>query len=256
MIDIEKAINEFNLYTQNYNFNIPEIELKYNHSFRVMNICENIAKSLELNEEKTNLAKLVGLLHDIARFEQFTKYHTFSDSNSVDHGDLGAEILKNNNFIRKFIKDDKYDSIIIKAVKNHNKFRIETNLENEENLFAKIVRDADKIDIYYETITIFYQNEEKRKAIEIGTIDDDTMEKIRNKEILKKEKKEFKIIDRLLISLCFVFDLNYKYSFEFIEKNDYINKILNQFDFKDLKTKERIEEIKEIINNYIKNNKG
>ena len=37
--------------------------------------------------KEIELAGLIGLLHDIARFEQFTKYQTFNDRLSFDHGD-------------------------------------------------------------------------------------------------------------------------------------------------------------------------
>ena len=39
---------------------------------------------------------VIGLLHDIGRFEQEAQYHTFNDFKSMDHGDYGAEYLKNN----------------------------------------------------------------------------------------------------------------------------------------------------------------
>ena len=51
---------------------------------------------------------LIGLLHDIARFEQYTKYKTFRDSISIDHGDLGVEILFEEKEIEKYDLDKKY----------------------------------------------------------------------------------------------------------------------------------------------------
>lgn len=59
-----------------------------------MKISKRIAKGMKLTQEEIDIATLIGLLHDIARFEQYTKYHTFKDAESIDHGDLGAEILK------------------------------------------------------------------------------------------------------------------------------------------------------------------
>ena len=49
---------------------------------------------LDLTQEEVEIASLIGLLHDIARFEQYTQYGTFKDLQSIDHGNLGAEILK------------------------------------------------------------------------------------------------------------------------------------------------------------------
>lgn len=39
------------------------------------------------------LAQKVGLLPDVARFEQYSQFGTFRDLLSLDHGDLGAEFL-------------------------------------------------------------------------------------------------------------------------------------------------------------------
>ena len=79
MIDIEKARKEFDNYTKNYDLDNENLNKKYYHTYRVMGICKAIAKSLKLSDEEINLAKIIGLLHDIARFEQYTKYRTFAD---------------------------------------------------------------------------------------------------------------------------------------------------------------------------------
>lgn len=255
MIDIEKASKEFNDYTKKYDLKNENLNRKYYHTYRVMELCENIAKSLNLNHEEIDLAKIIGLLHDIARFEQFTKYHTFADSKSIDHGNLGIEILTNGNFIRKFIEKSDYDNIIIKSIKNHNKYKIEENLTDQELLFSKIIRDADKLDIYYETLTLFYKKENEKEEIENGIIPDYIIDQIKQeKQIVRKPNS--KAIDRFLVNLCFVFDLNFKYSFEILQKEDYINKIIDRFEFLNEDTKIQIEQTRKIINKYIQQNKG
>ena len=170
MIDIEKAKNEFIKYVSNYDMNEKRIKSKYEHSFRVMENSRKIAESLNLNKEDIALATLIGLLHDIARFEQWKKYRVYNDKFSFDHGDKGAEFLEQNNFIRNFILEDKYDNIIKLAIKNHNKFKIDESITDEKTLLhCKIIRDADKLDIFYEAQTIFWDTEEIR--IEIGNSD-------------------------------------------------------------------------------------
>lgn len=100
MIDINTSIEEFKKYSNKYDMTNKNIERKYYHSFRVMHESKYIAENLNLSQEQIDLATLIGLLHDIARFEQMKKYGTFNDVLSVDHGDLGAKILSENNFIR------------------------------------------------------------------------------------------------------------------------------------------------------------
>ena len=255
MIDIEKAESEFNNYVKNYDMDNVNIKGKFFHSHRVENIAEEIAKSLNLSEEEIKLAKLIGLLHDIARFEQYTKYQTFSDLKSIDHGDFGVEILKQNNFIRKFIETDEYDNIIFKAIKNHNKFKIQEGLAKKELLYSKIVRDADKLDIYFEILTMFYQTPEDLEAVENGIITDECIKRILKNEDIERKKNQNKM-DNFLLLLCFVFNYNFKYSFEIMYKEDYINKLLDRFDFKNKETQEKIKIIRKEINNYIQLKKG
>ena len=90
-------MNFFDKYTANYDMNIKEINYKYYHSYRVMDNMVTIAKGMNLEIKDINLAKCIGLLHDIARFEQFKRYKSFNDIN-MDHGDYGVEIIKDNAF--------------------------------------------------------------------------------------------------------------------------------------------------------------
>ena len=255
MIDIEKAKSEFDNYVKNYDMENEHINRKYYHTYRVMDRAGEIAKSINLSEDEINFAKIIGLLHDIARFEQYKRYPTFYDLKSIDHGDFGVEILKQNNFIRKFVETEAYDNIIFKAVKNHNKFKIEEGLKEDELLYSKLVRDADKLDIYFEILTMFYKDPEEVETLENDTISEDNMKKIINHETIERKTNE-SVIDKFIIILCLIFDLNYKYSFEIMFKEDYINKIIDRFNFKKTDTKEKMEKIREVLNDYIQTNKG
>ena len=84
MIDIEKAKEEFLKYTANYDHHSEKIERKEKHSLRVVERSTMIANYLKLNEEDRLLAELIGLLHDIGRFEQVRRFNTFSDVKSGD----------------------------------------------------------------------------------------------------------------------------------------------------------------------------
>lgn len=253
MIDIKKSKDEFMKYTNNYDIENENIERKIYHSLRVMEISKKIATNMGLENEKIELATLIGLLHDIGRVEQFKIYQTYSDLESIDHGDLGADILKQNNFIRNFIKEAKYDEIILKSVQNHNKYKIADDLNKEEKLFCKIVRDADKIDILYEAIEIFWKK--GREEIQNDLISDKVYNEFLNKKLIKKDKNMKKNgIDKLVLMLAFVFDINFHESLEILKKEDYLNKILNNFDFKRQDTKKKIENIRNVLNLYL--NKG
>ena len=186
------------------------------------------------------------MLHDIARFEQYKQYHTFKDAESIDHGDLGVEIL--NKDLHKYIDTDKYDEIIKLAVKNHNKYKIEEGLTQEQELFAKIIRDADKIDIFYEGVVMFWKGNES--AVEESTISPEVFEQIQNNIQVKRGTRQTSV-DNVLSVLAFIFDINFKTSFEILKQEDYINKMLNRYNMKDEQSKKELEEVRNIANKYV-----
>ena len=117
-------------------------------------------------------------------------------------------------------------------------------------MYAKIVRDADKLDIMEETLNVFFNKEEEKKRIENGNISEEVINQIFAKKTLLR-KKDFTEIDRLLVYIAFVFDFNFKYTFYKIKERDYVNKILNKFRFSNKETKKYMQEIKKIVNDYI-----
>lgn len=247
---MQETIEEFTNYTNNYLEYGEMIELKINHTLRVVDLCERIAKSLNLNDEEIYISKVIGLLHDIGRFEQWKQYNTFRDKDSVDHADFGVEILKKDNFIRKFIKEDKYDDIILKSILYHNKYSVPEDFDEKESLFAKLIRDADKIDILYMRST-----QELKIDIDENIINDDIYNTLINKETINIKSIKTKT-DRLGITLGFIFDVNYKESFKVLKETKYMDTIIDIYKEKtnNIKLKEQLEEIKKVINEYIEVN--
>lgn len=246
-LDIEKIKKEFIKYTENYNLRDEMLKNKQQHSIRVMEINRDIAIRLKLTQEEIDIATLIGLLHDIARFEQYKRYGTFKDRESIDHGDYAIEILKTE--LRKYIETDQYDEIIKKAIKNHNKYEIEKGLTEKELVFAKMIRDADKIDIFYESVEIFWKG--KEQIVEKSKITPYVLEQFKNKSQLKRGMGENTEINQIIFVIAFIFDINFEESFEIIRQKDYINKILNRYNMSDEQTKMQLEEIRKIANKYI-----
>lgn len=248
MIDIEKAKEEFERYTSKYDRKEEHIERKIFHTYRVVEFCEKIAIDLKMSNEEVQLAKLIGLLHDLARFDQYTIYQTFSDLVSRDHGEWAVQILEKDNYIRKYIEDEVYDDIIKKSIYNHNKYAIEKNVNSREATFCKIIRDADKLDIMYEAIELFWKQEKdkiEKEEISFEVFQDFMQRKIINNKDVKLE------IDAVIRTIAFIYDYNYKKSYEIITDNDYINRIIDRFNFERIETKRKMELIREQSNDYI-----
>ena len=244
MIDNLKARQVLKKYIEKYDFSNPRIKLKAAHIYRVADVAKQIATELKLSQEQVELAELIGLLHDIGRFEQLRIYDTFKDRESVNHAEMGVKVLKENDFIKEFCNDEKYYDIIYIAILNHNKYKIEDGLDSEILLQSKIIRDADKIDILnllvFETFETLY----KRKEI----IDEPITEKVLNamlegKQVERKDQKT--AMDDWASNIGYIYDINFKPSFKILKEKDYINKIINR-----TKTPE-MEKIRNYVNKYI-----
>ncbi|MBQ9279541.1 MAG: HD domain-containing protein [Clostridia bacterium] len=246
-IDLEKAKREFMNYTNNYNQENVSISRKVFHSLRVMDISSEIAQKMNLSQEDVEIASVIGLLHDIGRFEQQTKFQTFNDLHSFDHGDVGVQILEKQ--IRKFIATSQYDRLIKVSVKNHNKFQIEDGLNDRELFFAKLIRDADKIDILYEATEIFWQGQEE--IIRHETISPQILETLYHKQLIKNENDtDDQPVNSVIRLLAFIFDINFDESFEIIKSKDYLNKIINRFD---TNSNDTWQSIRNFLNHYLEN---
>ena len=101
-INRKNVINAFAEYVRNYDPSDEKIKLKIDHTYRVAGLCQSIAESLGLSEPDVDIAWLLGMLHDIGRFEQIRRFGTFSDADSVDHAEFGADLLFKEGLIRKF----------------------------------------------------------------------------------------------------------------------------------------------------------
>ena len=151
IIDRERVKNTFAEYTSGYNATDPKIKLKIDHTYRVAELCELIARDLKLDEYETDVAWLTGMLHDVGRFEQIKRYNTFNDAQSVDHANFGADLLFKEGLIDTYVDgfhDDKYGTIVENAIRNHSAFRIDERLDDYTVMFCNILRDADKVDIF------------------------------------------------------------------------------------------------------------
>ena len=249
-MNLENAKKEFEIFVQQYDLEYPKMKRKLKHSYRVMENTGKIAKSLNLNEEEIEKAKIIGLLHDIGHFETIQIKDILKEDKKIDHGDYGVEILQKDNYIRRFIDQDKYDNIIFKAIKNHNKFKIEEGLSEEELLYAKIIRDADKLDIFYEGVEMFWTKPEEIEEVNNSKLSNKVVEAFNN-NILIDRKDVLTKADGILSFIGFVFDINFKYDFEVLKKEDYINRILNKFRFKDKTTLNQMNQVRRTINEYI-----
>lgn len=253
MIDLKHALNAFQEYRNNYP-NTERINLKVEHTKRVMKNSIQLARSLNLSEEDVALAGLIGLLHDIGRFEQAKIYDTFIDSQSINHAMFSSEQLFKNGLIRKFVSDTQYDDIIKKAIENHNKFEIDKDVSGKALFMSKLIRDADKCDIYVQVlesdpVLVFDGNYDKTDKVSDKVLSDFMQHKcIETKDMNCKA-------DDYVRKVALIYGLYFPDSLKVIDEQNLIGRLtdhfINSFEFSNPNTVDTIRNVNKHANKYI-----
>jgi putative nucleotidyltransferase with HDIG domain len=209
---------------------IGNFAIKKEHSLRVAKTAEFISHKLELNKSDSSIAKQAALFHDIGRFWQLSKYNTFDDSKSGDHAGFSVEILKREGFLKTLGCNS--EKVVHSAIFAHNKFKIPENLNEKELLHAKILRDADKLDIL-DVLTRYYSQSNTKpnhsltwELSEGYNLSENVEKDILNGKMVQK-KDVFSEIDVKIMQLSWIYDLNFKCSIEYALRRKIFQKIYN-----------------------------
>lgn len=221
---LEELLKEMHTWMQEYmksfytkDENIQQaILIKEKHTGYVTEIARELAGHLSLSAHDTELAEIMGLFHDVGRFRQFTLYQTFNDAKSEDHADLGIKVLKELPFMQKLAAEDA--ELVLFAIQNHNKKLIAPTGNKRCLLFARLLRDADKLDIY-RVLSPFI-------APSDGTgFSPDFLE-----QFVAGEQCDYTRIrtqdDRKLVRLMWVYDVNFSWTLQRIAERGYIERII------------------------------
>ena len=204
------------------------IVIKETHTGYVTSNCVELAKTLQLSRHDTELAEIIGLFHDVGRFRQYSIYKTFNDADSEDHADLGLKVIDELDFFKELSDVD--NEIVQFAIKNHNKKVVEATDDERRILFAKIIRDADKLDIYRVLEPFLAQeNADKMpkfiKGKERAEISPDFVY-----NFVAGNQADYRKIrtngDRKIVRLMWIYDINFAWTMKKIVERGYIDKII------------------------------
>jgi hypothetical protein len=204
------------------------ILLKEEHTFNVCGNMVGITGGLSLDEEKKLLSETIALFHDVGRFPQYARFKTFRDSDSVNHGILGAETLREKKIVEELPAHEQ--EIILKAVKFHNAFSVPRNEREEIIFFIRLIRDADKLDIW-RVFLEYYESPAEGKASAVGLGLPDVPEYTKEVVTVIYKKEIIRLVDLKtlndfkLLQLSWIFDLNFTPSFQLLKERNYIERI-------------------------------
>ncbi len=124
-----------------------QMRLKCEHTWRVVLAAQRIlqGEAILQNPESERILLLSALFHDIARFEQFKRYRTFSDTHTCNHGHFGVRILNKNKILQSEPRHIR--KAVLLAVALHNAFAVPNIRLGLAHFPLLVLRDADKLDI-------------------------------------------------------------------------------------------------------------
>ena len=208
--------------------NNSTIRLKEKHTEQVCRNMIFLGNAMGLSDQDMILAEIMGLFHDVGRFQQYATYGTFKDSESENHAMLGLRQMAAHKVLSGFNRDEK--RWIAKAIAFHNTMTIPKDQDERTLFFIRLLRDADKLDIWRVFIDYYkVRNKQVNAAVEIGLPDDPA---ISTRVIAALKNGRFARIQDLrtlndfkLLQISWVFDLNFKPSFQAVKNLKYIEKI-------------------------------
>ena len=213
--------------------------LKIIHTFNVCKNIKDLAGDLFSDINNILLAETVALFHDIGRFQQYAQYKTFNDGFSVNHGVLGAEIVSNSKILVGLpIREQ---DLIINSIRFHNSLFMPEGLDRDTATYLKLIRDADKLDIW-RVFAQYYEmpEQERASAAMLGLPDKkdftkDILSYIYDKKLIPLSNVKT-VNDFILMQLSWVFDLNFKKSYQMLLNTKDIEKLIEKLpDTEDVK---------------------
>lgn len=254
IVDRRRVMDVFAEYASHYDSSDGKIKLKIDHTYRVAGLCDRIAKSLGLGNRDVDIAWVMGMLHDVGRFEQLRRYGTFSDADSIDHAHYGVEILFEDGKIYEYLSitesDTEYHQIRT-AIYNHSAYRVEEGLDERTQLFCDILRDADKVDIlkvnHDVPIEVIYNvtTEELRQAV----VTQEVMEQFQERHAILRSVKRT-CVDNIVGHAALVFELVFPESRRIVKEQGYLEKLL-QFSSDNPVTREQFQTLRACMEEFL-----
>ncbi|MBI5483524.1 MAG: HD domain-containing protein [Deltaproteobacteria bacterium] len=189
------------------------ILLKIVHTRKVCEAMALLCAGEGLSPEETRIASAVALLHDVGRFPQYRRWRTFRDSDSDNHARLAIDVIREEKLLSCLEQQEQL--LIEEAVRFHNLLELPSQAQSLTRLYIKLIRDADKIDIwrvFSELLAL--PDTERASAATLGLADlpevvsDGCINALANGSVVQLDSVRT-LNDFKLLQISWVYDLNF-----------------------------------------------
>jgi hypothetical protein len=204
---------------------LKNILIKVEHTRKVCDVMDLITAGEGLSAEDARLAGAVALLHDVGRFPQYQRWRTFRDSISDNHARLAVEVIRQQSLLDGLPAAERL--LIEEAVRFHNLLKVPARLKSPTDLFLRLIRDADKLDIWRVFLAFFTIPEHERASAallgfpDLPEVSPACLAALSAGQVVNLDTvacaNDFKL---LLISWSF--DLTFGSSYRLVQRNDYL----------------------------------
>jgi hypothetical protein len=231
---------EFEAFFQALAVGLPENKKRVDdvraHSLRVISNSNLLSKVVLPNVEDHRIAEVNGMFHDLGRASLIAQGTESPTNIQRDHAMLSAKLIQQMDFYAKLPVD--IQLILQKSIENHNKLKLSKLDSEQQTLFARLLRDADKLDIFDSSYRFFKER--------LGIQPIMTFDLVNNAEVSDKIIKSIlagktaavedmkTMNDYKLLLISMAFDLNFKYSFRLLSEKQYIQKIYETLPKRDM----------------------
>jgi response regulator RpfG family c-di-GMP phosphodiesterase len=202
------------------------LKLKEDHSRRTCEEILYLADELGLDANRRRIAAAAALFHDIGRFEQFIRHQTYNDPRSVNHCLLGLEVLRDTRAFDNLQSNER--ELVEKAIEYHGLRELPEDLDDEVLLFSRLIRDADKLDVFYVVVSNYqrYRENPDQFLLEIELPDGpdyspDVVADIMHARLIDYHRLRT-LNDMKLMQLGWVYDVNFTATLKRIKQRGFL----------------------------------
>jgi hypothetical protein len=254
----QEQLEKFKVWFDNYvagfygddEFINANIKLKDKHTWRTCEEMLYLGGQLGLSGNQMRVAEVIALFHDIGRFEQFVRFRTYNDPRSLNHCLLGLDVLRRTKVLD--VLDSHERQLIEKAIEYHGLMELPGGLDGGCLLFSKLLRDADKLDIFYVVTDYYkqYRDDPEGFKLEVELPDEPQYSVEVVEQLLAGQRIDYSTLrtwnDMKLCQLGWVYDVNFPQTLRRITERGFLENI---FDF--LPDNEDIKKVRKKIFDYV-----